>query len=662
MSDHRGEAFVIRGATIVFASLLLVAFASFDAAAASDPDRQGGSERTAAVRLAEKHSPVMMIREQEDPLCGTDGEQYQPMPVDAIFGDPRVRLMVNRPDGSIDPVTSAPGRKRLASSDEEHFIDLPGEPLGDTCVYSKDFDALKRAGRVPVTVYAHIAREPGEPGLALQYWFFWYFNQFNDLHEGDWEGMQLTFDADTAEEALRQEPDEMILFQHAGGERAEWSDTKVEKRGTRPVVYPAAGSHATFYMPAVFVQNGARGSGVGCDITAEPLRRIEPSTVLLPDEPTDRGRFAWLAFDGRWGQKEKGFNNGPTGPQTKDQWSRPFTWMTQQRHSSPRMPGGSIVGPQATGAFCGIIAEATGLLNLQQSDPLMAYLIIAVLVTAAVLLFGATRWRPASADRLRSTRTYGQIMGAAILLYRRHWRVLTVLAAIAIPIVGGTQYLAGALGDTSTGDSVVLAIADLIISVGRPIATAIVAATVIVFVRGLMTEDRSPGLRESLRGTRARFWRVVTAQLAATLGIVLMAITVIGIPFAIRYLVAWGFVQQEVLMTDKSLREAFRGSSGLVRGRWWRSLRTIVVLELLGVILGPFLGLILIFTSLPLPLVNLISSLVYALMIPFTALGMTLLYFDLQVRSETEPVSKRSWRSRLRPESRRTGDPEPSTP
>ena len=49
----------------------------------------------------------------------------------------------------------------------------------------------------------------------------------------------------------------MILFQHAGGERADWEDAKVEKEGTHPVVYPAAGSHATFYDSAVYVQNGA---------------------------------------------------------------------------------------------------------------------------------------------------------------------------------------------------------------------------------------------------------------------------------------------------------------------------------------------------------------------------------------------------------------------
>ena len=135
-----------------------------------------------------------------------------------------------------------------------------------------------KEGKAPAVTYAHIARESGHSGFALQYWFFWYFNQFNDLHEGDWEGMQLTFEADTPRGgAGGEEPSEIILFQHAGGERANWDDSKVQKEGTHPIVYPAAGSHATFYDSAVYVQNGQNGSGVGCDNTSEPLRELRPT-------------------------------------------------------------------------------------------------------------------------------------------------------------------------------------------------------------------------------------------------------------------------------------------------------------------------------------------------------------------------------------------------
>ena len=69
--------------------------------------------------------------------------------------------------------------------------------------------------------------------------------------------MQISFDADTPAEALQSGPSQIALFQHAGGERADWDDAKVQKDGTHPIVYPAAGSHATFYDDAIYIQNGS---------------------------------------------------------------------------------------------------------------------------------------------------------------------------------------------------------------------------------------------------------------------------------------------------------------------------------------------------------------------------------------------------------------------
>ena len=144
---------------------------------------------------------------------------------------------------------------------------------------------------------------------------------------------------------------------------------------------------------------------------------------------------------------------------------------------------------------------------------------------------------------------------------------------------------------------------------------------------------------------RERFWRVVVAQLLATLGVLLLALTVIGIPLALWKLVGWSFVQQEVIFTDKGFRESFRASSELVRGRWFRTARVIVVFYVLSVAAGPILTFALIFTALPLIWINVIGSLVFALLMPFVALGETFLYFDLSVREEEEPVPQRQfWR------------------
>ncbi len=616
--------------------------------------------QSAAQRLAEIYSPVAMLREEEEPPCDTSGEQYQPTSVDTMLGNPKVVLTRPREGEEEEVVQRAPTAADIAGLGDEYHLNIPGDPLGDTCVYARDFARLKDEGKAPAITYAHIAHENGSSGLALQYWFFWYFNQFNDLHEGDWEGMQLVFEGDTPTAALAEEPTEMILFQHAGGEKAGWEDGKVQKEGLHPVVYPAAGSHATFYDSAVYVQNGQNGSGVGCDRTSEPVRRLGLRPVLIPTFPSVSGPFEWLTFTGHWGQQEEGFNNGPTGPTTKTQWQEPFAWMEEQRSTSPRLPGGSIVGGSAVGAFCGAVATASDLINLDQRSRLAAILSILVPVILIGLIVGLTKWRPVDLQHLQRRRAFGQLIRAARQLYGRHWKVLLPVGLTALPIVGGVNLLAGlAANDRGVDDArggLHLALADLLEYIGRPIASAIVAAVVIVYVRELVKGEPA-GFLASWRGMLSRFWRVVGGQLLAQLGLLLLVLTVIGIPVAAYKYIGWQFIQQEILFDDKGVRDAFRGSSNCVRGRWWHTVRIAGFLWILSVAVGPVLGFVLIFLNFSLLWINLIGSLIFALFVPYVALGHTLLYFDLGAREAEEPVSKERWRRlrRLRRSRPRTG-------
>ena len=82
-----------------------------------------------------------------------------------------------------------------------------------------------------------------------------------------------------------------MLFQHAGGEHADWDDAKVQLEGSHPVVYSAAGTHATFYSSALWLDNGQNGSGVGCDHTTKPLITTRPRPIVLPNPPPAPGRL-----------------------------------------------------------------------------------------------------------------------------------------------------------------------------------------------------------------------------------------------------------------------------------------------------------------------------------------------------------------------------------
>jgi hypothetical protein len=604
-----------------------------------------------AQRLVATYAPITMLREEQDPPCETSAEQYEPTSVSTVLGNPAVTLSRIDPEGSGEtPITRAPTAVDIAGKGSDYYLNLRGDPVGDTCVYARDFARLKREGKAPPTTYAHIAHQVGRSGLVVQYWFFWYFNQFNDLHEGDWEGMQIAFEAETPREALLAGPSEVVLFQHAGGERADWEDAKVEKEGTHPIVYPAAGSHATFYDATVYVENGQGGSGVGCDNTSEPLREVTPRPVLVPTFPTVTGRFKWLAYFGHWGQKEPGFNNGPTGPLTKTQWLEPFTWMEGQRTTSPRLPGGSIVGPTVSGAFCGAVSSVTDVINAGTRSRPAAIAMVAIPALLLILFVGVTRWGPVDLTELRRRRAFGQIVRAARQLYGQHWRTMVPIGLSALVVIGAVRGLSALAAsgrgvDSATGRSGThLALADTIESIGQPIAGAIVAAAVIVAVR-LLAETGRMSFGASYRGMLHRFWRVVFGQLLASIGVFALAITVIGIPFAVWKYVGWQFVQQEILFEDKKIREAFRGSSDLVRGRWWRTVRVAGFFWLLSIAAGPVLGFALIFTNLSLFWINVIGSVIFALLVPYVALGRTLLYFDLQERTEEEPA--KPWRDRL---------------
>ena len=184
--------------------------------------------------------------------------------------------------------------------------------------------------------------------------------------------------------------------------------------------------------------------------------------------------------------------------------------------------------------------------------------------------------------------------------------------------------------------------------IAHPIGFAFVSGAVVAFMRQL-DQGEELGLVASYRAIYERLWRVVGGQLLATILVLLMIFTIIGIPFGIYFYIAWQFVQQEILFKDSSVRDALKGSHARVRGHWWRTILVTGFLFLIGVVTGPVLGFFLIFANLSAVLVNLIGSVVYALLIPYVAIGRTLLYFDLGAREAAGMPKRRRLRLRPRP-------------
>jgi hypothetical protein len=600
-----------------------------------EPRPSSALEGTADEQLAAKYAPIVYLREQADP-CEPEG--YQPAPVEVVLGNPRITLVRTGPDGSA--VQSGPTAADLfrARQDTSAYIDLPGRPGNPGCTYLTDFRTF--GADTPAVTYAHIQREKGY--LALQYWFYYYFNDWNNQHESDWEMIQLLFKADSAEQALGQDPIRVSFAQHGGGETAGWNDRKLRREGDRPVVYVSAGSHASYFEPYVYLGLGEQGSGFGCDDASGTARRVPLEARLVPARVSDENDpFAWSAFQGRWGERHPGQNNGPTGPTMKPRWSRPVTHFDENIPDyNVTIPSGITLGPSAIETFCNVVAVSGTVLGLYYESPLVVGLTGGALALIVGMFFaGVTRatFLVATPARLddggaepaslpRSTGAH-----SALSLYLRHFVTFAGIGAIFIPIgIAGTF-----INDNLAGAALLFG--------GLPLLTAfvVVNAAVAATVKEI-ADGRRPtpltGYRAVWSHLRPLLWARVKVFGITTL----LAITVIGIPFAINRFIRWLFVEQAIVLNGADSRTASKISSSAVSGHWWRTLAMAIVLGVVGSLVGPICGIAaLLVVGVSADAANLISSVVYALTLPLVFLAMTLFYNDLSVIGRAAPILPR---------------------
>ncbi len=165
----------------------------------------------------------------------------------------------------------------------------------------------------------------------------------------------------------------------------------------------------------------------------------------------------------------------------------------------------------------------------------------------------------------------------------------------------------------------------------------------------------------AFRQVKLRFWNLFGSSLFYWLVAVLMGITIIGVPFAIYFLTRWGFYVQAVMVEETSATNAMRRSSALVKGAWWRVFGVMFALLLLYLMIDLILitssTLIFALSGIAgeiellemirqtiwgphgyiegiLHLLHAIQTAIDALTMPITAIGYTLLYYDLRIRKE----------------------------
>ena len=589
--------------------------------------------------LAERYAPVVRLVEHNGD-CGP-GKPYVPIDVDALFGEPTVAL--RGPWGGGDLVKIGPAADDLSEGLFQYHLDFPGDALHPGCDYLH-WERRITEGHVP-TAYAHVVGDPDHTGkLALQYWFFYVFNDWNNLHEGDWEMIQLVFDASTPEEALGQKPVEIGYSQHEGAERAVWGDAKLELLGgNHPVVHPADGSHANFFGEALYLGSSAK-EGVGCDDTRGPTVDVRPAVQTIPSDPNAaRADFPWIAFAGRWGELQPAFFNGPEGPNLKTQWTHPITWAQDWRARSYTVPGSGLFGPGATGFFCGAVAHGSRSLVQLVANPVEFSLVLGGLVLLVLYLLSRTTWRPAAPLRLARRRSWGQILSASARMYTARFGLFVGLGVLFVPIAFlVTLFQAVVLHATNVlgvqaGRSSGSFLSYIVVAIGTALTLLALGLVIAATARALIEidEERDVGPLRAYRLTLDSVTQLFIGLLIAVLVVSLLATTIFLLPIAIWLAGRWALIVPALELENVSGYGALRRSGRLVRGRWLKVTSLIVAGGAFVLVLGPLVGALLILgTTAPLWLVNVVAGVLYAVTMPFVALTTAYVYFDARVRSE----------------------------
>jgi hypothetical protein len=230
------------------------------------------------------------------------------------------------------------------------------------------------------------------------------------------------------------------------------------------------------------------------------------------------------------------------------------------------------------------------------------------------------------------------VTSAFTVLWRSVRDLWPVILVVALVTAGGLAAQQFALRRRPSGNvtdvfgitehPVWLAVAVLAPAVVVPfIAWTMAAASAVV--EGVAHEHR-------ISGWSALAWTVrrpagALAQLALLVASAALISSLWLLPFALVIIAVWSVTMPAAVIEDLGLRAAFRRAARLTRGRRWRSVLLSTLLVWLGFsapnIVG---GLLLLATGWPFWLTNVVAIVVGAVAVPYSAIGLTLQFYDFR--------------------------------
>jgi hypothetical protein len=254
---------------------------------------------------------------------------------------------------------------------------------------------------------------------------------------------------------------------------------------------------------------------------------------------------------------------------------------------------------------------------------------------------------------LRRTRDLGEIIADSFSLFFKHWQRLLqiasplIVAALAFGFL--TVFQQDAINVTGTaeqGDLAIeittsfwlgLAVLPFAIVIGW-IVTQVVNCAVVHALAVLEETGELPQAEEAWQAAWKKLGSVLGASLRMLVITLLLAITLVGIPWAIARIVRWIFIPQAIMLDGATGRTALATSASLVHGHWWNTLGRYILLSLIVGI--PAWGLSsTVSAAIPGYFGGVLGSMASYALSPVSLIGMTLIYYDLKLKRTDETAS-----------------------
>lgn len=231
---------------------------------------------------------------------------------------------------------------------------------------------------------------------------------------------------------------------------------------------------------------------------------------------------------------------------------------------------------------------------------------------------------------LDAPRDAGELLSTTLVLFRRHALLfLSVTLLIVAPVtILVTGVWAGRLTD---GPDAAIAVTPAVTTAALAFLMPVLVTALHVMIVRDLGEGRVPSIGQALRSAAPRFPHAIAA---------IVVYSILGIAGAILLVVpgiwvsvAGYFATEAAVMERRGPLSAFRRSTDLVDGRWWRTAGTLALGSVLLAVAFVPVGFAVDAVDFGVAYV-LLYTLVQVLQMSLTALFGTLMYFSLRARKE----------------------------